>query len=203
MKKIIKWLLLASLSLGMSQLALTSAQAADATSAAPSATSSAEQAEQPPLAERQAKAEKKMARLVTNRSFIRSYWNDLITIASASRGQASLICHDLRRIGRDQIDGACDITGRSRHLDAVPGRQVTQMSDVDGEINTLRQGLADPEDGGFPDASHHDPRDLAGLEHKRSAAVARLNGAGNLHRAGENAGGQGTDISRRIFGVHS
>ncbi|HIC8863427.1 TPA: Nrf-like electron transfer protein NetB [Aeromonas hydrophila] len=61
MKKIIKWLLLASLALGAGQLALASAQAADATPAAPSATSSADQAEQPTLAERQAKAEKKKA----------------------------------------------------------------------------------------------------------------------------------------------
>ncbi|WP_337077289.1 cytochrome c nitrite reductase pentaheme subunit [Aeromonas dhakensis] len=56
MKKIIKWLLLASLSLGMSQLALAATTASEAAPAA-----QAGQAEQPTLAERQAKAEKKKA----------------------------------------------------------------------------------------------------------------------------------------------
>ncbi|CAJ1855401.1 Cytochrome c-type protein NrfB [Aeromonas dhakensis] len=56
MKKIIKWLLLASLSLGMSQLALAATTASEATPAA-----QAGQAAQPTLAERQAKAEKKKA----------------------------------------------------------------------------------------------------------------------------------------------
>ncbi len=59
MKKIIKWLLLASLALGAGQLALASAQAADVTPAAVSATSSADQVAQPTLAELQAKAEKR------------------------------------------------------------------------------------------------------------------------------------------------
>jgi len=56
MKKIIKWLLLASLSLGMSQLALAATTASEAAPAA-----QAELADQPTLAEKQAKAEKKKA----------------------------------------------------------------------------------------------------------------------------------------------
>ncbi|WP_017786215.1 Nrf-like electron transfer protein NetB [Aeromonas dhakensis] len=56
MKKIIKWLLLASLSLGMNQFALAATTASEA---AP--TAQAEQADQPTLAEKQAKAEKEKA----------------------------------------------------------------------------------------------------------------------------------------------
>ncbi|MFQ2326008.1 cytochrome c nitrite reductase pentaheme subunit [Aeromonas dhakensis] len=56
MKKIIKWLLLASLSLGMNQFALAATTAGEAAPAA-----QAGQADQPTLAEKQAKAEKKKA----------------------------------------------------------------------------------------------------------------------------------------------